>query len=187
MTRVETFTEFRIMRLRELLKERRCLDAPDTDHNRVMGLIKLVLDLSPGSVLEIGSHRGISTEVFCLLCRMVIAVDPFDGEIDFSSKEFTLRCGDYPNLRLVKGKSPEALKDLPPAAFDLVYIDAEHDYESVSRDIAASWPLVAKGGHIAGHDLSEWTEVPKAVQEFLDRYGGQIKRFSDTSWAVQKQ
>jgi predicted O-methyltransferase YrrM len=183
-----TFTEFRIKRLRELIREPRCHDAPVTDGNRVGGLIKMILELNPSSVIEIGSHRGVSTEVFCLLCRMVIAVDPMIGDVDFSSKEFTFRCGDYPNLRVVKGYSPAALSDMPHGSFDLVYIDAEHDYESVKRDIAAAYPLIRPGGHLTGHDHSAETDVPKAVEEFITAHGGGVLSvYPDTSWAVQKQ
>lgn len=36
--------------------------------------------------------------------------------------------------------------------FDLVYIDAAHDYANVTADIEAWWPRVKKGGILAWHD-----------------------------------
>lgn len=36
--------------------------------------------------------------------------------------------------------------------FDFVYIDGDHEYDSVIEDILAWYPLVRSGGIIAGHD-----------------------------------
>jgi hypothetical protein len=48
-----------------------------------------------------------------------------------------------------------------PGKYDIVYIDAEHDYESVMKDIAA-WKPKAK--HIlAGHDYHCFPSVQKAA------------------------
>lgn len=35
---------------------------------------------------------------------------------------------------------------------DFVYLDADHSYESVRADISAWWPIVRRGGVLAGHD-----------------------------------
>jgi predicted O-methyltransferase YrrM len=181
------FLEYKIARINELIKEPRCRDAcPDDQTNRVEGLIHLISDCSAQNVLEIGSHRGISTETFLLLCRSVIAVDPLQETTHLSASEFVMRCGGYPNLQLLKGWSPDILKDIPPEKFDLVYLDAEHDLEAVRRDIVAGYPLVKPGGYLAGHDHSEYTQVPKAVDEFIAQYGGEVKLYRDSSWAVRK-
>lgn len=51
---------------------------------------------------------------------------------------------------------------------DMVFIDADHRYESVSVDIAAWRGLIAKGGLLCGHDYSkEWPGVVKAVDELV--------------------
>jgi hypothetical protein len=47
---------------------------------------------------------------------------------------------------------------------DFVYIDGDHSYEGVLRDIHAWTPHVRKGGIIAGHDY-RWHEVRRAVEE----------------------
>jgi len=53
-------------------------------------------------------------------------------------------------------------------SIDFVFIDAAHDYASVTADILAWLPKVKKGGIIAGHDYTpEWIEVMNAVDDFF--------------------
>lgn len=57
------------------------------------------------------------------------------------------------------------------ASLDFVFIDADHSYAAVSRDIDAWIPKVKKGGIIAGHDYCNWPGfgVIQAVTERFDR------------------
>ena len=56
----------------------------------------------------------------------------------------------------------------PPRHFDLVFIDACHDYRDVREDIDAWLPKVRPGGILAGHDWSlPQTGVREAVLETL--------------------
>jgi len=50
--------------------------------------------------------------------------------------------------------------------FDMVFIDASHDYANVKRDIQCWEPLVIKGGTLCGHDYG-YPPVTKAVQELV--------------------
>ena len=55
---------------------------------------------------------------------------------------------------------------------DFVYIDAGHDYSSVSKDLRVAGKKVKPGGIIAGHDYIRWGRfgykcgVVEAVNEF---------------------
>lgn len=57
------------------------------------------------------------------------------------------------------------------ASLDYVYIDADHHYEAVRRDIAAWLPKIKPGGLIAGHDFCEYPGfgVIQAVTERFSR------------------
>ncbi|HEX3862567.1 MAG TPA: class I SAM-dependent methyltransferase [Stellaceae bacterium] len=56
--------------------------------------------------------------------------------------------------------------------FDLIYLDASHDYEDVVADVAAYWPLVAPGGALFGDDFTQgWPGVVRAVSEFSETLG----------------
>jgi len=54
-------------------------------------------------------------------------------------------------------------------SLDFIFIDADHSYEGVKRDITLWSPKVKKGGHIVGHDI-DWEGVKRAVEELIPDY-----------------
>jgi len=76
----------------------------------------------------------------------------------------------FPQLHTLKVTSLKASKFFPKKYFDLVFIDADHQYEAVQDDIEAWLPLIKKGGFITGHDYGHknFPGVKKAVDEFFD-------------------
>ena len=52
----------------------------------------------------------------------------------------------------VKGISYEVAEQYKDRYFDFVFIDGDHDYETVKKDISAWMPKVKHGGILAGHD-----------------------------------
>jgi Methyltransferase domain len=69
-------------------------------------------------------------------------------------------------------------------SIDFVFIDGDHRYEGVKKDIDAWYPIVRSGGVIAGHDYThEFPGVLQAVKECFPR-GVETK---GTSWIVRKQ
>lgn len=44
------------------------------------------------------------------------------------------------------------LKQLPNESFDFIYLDGDHSYEGVKKEMFEYWPKVKKGGMLAGHD-----------------------------------
>jgi len=72
--------------------------------------------------------------------------------------------------------------------FDLVYIDAAHQYEEVALDLALYWPLVRPGGVLFGDDYSpDFAGLMKAVDEFAA--GIEPKLQVDTrskKWLIQR-
>lgn len=55
-------------------------------------------------------------------------------------------------LGWIRDVSVSAARRFRPRSLDFVYIDANHGYEHVRRDLAAWYPKVRPGGIIAGHD-----------------------------------
>jgi predicted O-methyltransferase YrrM len=73
-------------------------------------------------------------------------------------------------LILIDLHSIDASKSYKDGTFDLVFIDAMHDYESVKTDILAWLPKVKPGGILAGHDYmhaGEHAGVGRAVDEVV--------------------
>jgi len=62
--------------------------------------------------------------------------------------------------------------------FDYVYIDGDHTLAAVSKDLEAWWPKVKPGGYFAGHDYSSSVGVMRAVDNFCEPRGLDIR-----SWA----
>jgi predicted O-methyltransferase YrrM len=74
-------------------------------------------------------------------------------------------------IKIIRNDSISESKNYDDEFFDIVYIDASHDYESVKADILAWLPKVKKGGVLCGDDyVPEWPSVKKAVNELLDDF-----------------
>lgn len=64
-----------------------------------------------------------------------------------------------------------AARELAQMQFDMVFIDACHDYEFVRQDISDYRPLVRHGGLLCGHDYSPcWPGVVQAVDELVSGF-----------------
>ena len=98
------------------------------------------------------------------------------------------------NIRLYRQFTDEAAKNFPDEYFDLIYIDADHSYEGVKKDLEAWWPKVKKGRFFTGDDYSHQHapvnglkfEVIKAVDEFALRVGLPVHRLSQNGWCILK-
>lgn len=64
-------------------------------------------------------------------------------------------------------RNSEAVKHLQKDGVDFVFIDAEHDYQSVQNDIQTWLPLIHKGGIIAGHDYTTNADTRRAVDDYF--------------------
>ena len=73
-------------------------------------------------------------------------------------------------IRVHRGYSTDILQEFPDYYFDWVYIDGNHLYEFVKKDLELSMHKVKVGGFITGDDYVEggWWKggVKKAVDEF---------------------
>src|SRR6185369_3035477 len=129
-------------------------------------------------IIEIGCYRGRSTRALADNSEAVIfAIDPWDGpvfkengDLAFSVdedifREFKANLAGT-NVIPIRQEFDEHIK-LPKA--DFIFIDGDHRYFNVKRDIKAALKLLKPDGIIAGHDYGydEWPGVKLAVDEFF--------------------
>ena len=141
---------------------------------------RLVEDLPEGSTMcELGCYKGRSLcSVSDIIKRKnitVFVVDVFTGtaseghyEPDYQAEfERNLeRFGIRDNvLQILKMTTNEAVSHFGNEAFDLVFIDADHQYSAIKQDIENWLPKVKKHGTISGHDYGTHDGIAKAVNE----------------------
>lgn len=71
------------------------------------------------------------------------------------------------HFRAIQGASWEVADQFEDGSIDFVFIDADHIYEHVRKDVLAWLPKVRPGGIIAGHDYNPPHEVERAVNEIF--------------------
>lgn len=88
-------------------------------------------------------------------------LEGYHEAISRTVKQFGVRAA---LLRMDTAKAAEAF---PDGHFDFVFLDADHTYEGVSRDIEAWLPKIRPGGMMLGHDfnLKDFPGVVRAVDE----------------------
>lgn len=134
-------------------------------------------------ILELGSWRGRSTS--CLAANtsgIVVATDTWQGSVEHHAQlqgkptsglwfAFQQNTSRYENIWALHANSLAASKLIArsPMRFNMIFIDASHDYESVKADILAWQPLLATGGVLCGHDAGRWG-VKAAVRQLVPRY-----------------
>lgn len=87
----------------------------------------------------------------------------------------------------IRKMSHEAVDDIYDK-LDFVYIDGNHNYSFVKRDIELYYSLLKTGGVLGGHDFSSCTpNVARAVIEFADKEGLRINGIGHSDWWVIKK
>jgi hypothetical protein len=147
-------------------------------------------------ILEIGVFRGdFSDFIFKNLePKELHLVDLFEGIMDSGNQDgnnsIIINLNDsFNNLKnkylnnnklfLHKGFSYEVLNKFDDNHFDLIYLDGDHSYEGVKKDLIQSFKKIKNGGYICGHDYETNNlktnnfynfGVKKAVDEFCKEY-----------------
>lgn len=131
------------------------------------------------TIIEVGCNWGGTTRLFAQGARKVYAVDWFKGDADFGQvdpvelkRKFCENNADALNagrIGLYATDTLTAAREMQADGItaDLIFIDADHSYESCKADIEAYLPLLRPGGVLCGHDVGTFPGVTKAVNEAL--------------------
>jgi len=159
-------------------------------------LYNLASKVRDGYALEIGSYLGASA---CFISAglkgssKLICVDTWkndamsEGPRD-TYEEFVKNTKNFSEkIIMVRGFSFNVVEDVKRItnAIDLLFIDGDHSYQAVKKDVELYFPLLKKGGAIIFHDIG-WAEgVKKVVEEikpYLENYGSLPNMF----WGYKK-
>ena len=152
-----------------------------------------------GKMIEIGSLVGeslayLAVEVINSGKNIdIFSVDAFIGNVHSVEKK-----GNFPQwvqfqknlssvwdrITPVKGISWQVAGQFEDDSIDFIFIDADHTYEGVMKDIRSYWPKLKSGGLFSGHDFKH-PPVKQAVDEFTKELGLTYES-GENSWWLRK-
>jgi len=181
-----------------------------THEKSVVRVLNEQLSNLPGKGVEVGVWKGeLSAVLLQQFPTLHLAMVDLWGELegssmhakDSSSTAMTeARLAACSNTHfaqerrvLLQGISWEMAGRFKDRSLDFAFIDADHFYDSVIRDILSFFPIVRIGGIIGGHDYNGQGDrrkgwgVKRAVDEFAKRMELEVHVESGLVWWVKKQ
>lgn len=127
------------------------------------------IGVDKGSFASYLVRRFTGEQLLCIDPYAPYPEMPWDRTADMLQAVLYLQ-PHYEKIRFIRATSTVAANTLPPwmrQLIDFVYIDANHEYDSVQQDINTWWNVITPTGILAGHDYDpSHPGVVQAVQEF---------------------
>lgn len=157
---------------------------------KVRSQIPLLFEpLDVRAIAEIGVWRGTHFKqlVKSPSVKVAIAVDAWDarylssgGSLQVSQAECDTmfeKLRKYaektkrPRIIIARGESVRVSESIRERTLDFIYVDADHTYPGVLRDLRAWFPKLRNGGIFAGHDYFKRTlHVKYGVMQAVDEF-----------------
>lgn len=116
----------------------------------------------------------------------------FTDDEQIRNHALSLRTTDYAAERriVMHMDSEDASMSVKDGALDFVFIDADHSYDGVKKDILAWGPKIKRGGLLSGHDYDNpnernGKEVKRAVDDAVSNNGWRLKLGEESTWFVR--
>lgn len=159
------------------------------DDHRKLWLEKLVKENNFTSGLEIGVQGGITFTHLIESCPdlYMTGIDlwyypKYQKQYDEWKQEVYSRHLNDERAKLITQDTRTAHIHIQHESVDFIFIDADHSYEGVKRDIGNYASKVKVGGYICGHDITD-PNVRRAVVEY---FGDTYSTGPDMVWYVKK-
>lgn len=137
-------------------------------HGHVSFAHWIIENLRPNTVVELGSHNGLSYFAFCNAIKYfnisakAFAVDTWEGDIHAGAYESSIfedvndfnerNYADFSTLKRMF--FTEAAKDFADGSIDLLHIDGLHTYEAVKEDYETWKPKLSNRAVVLFHDTA---------------------------------
>jgi Methyltransferase domain len=167
-------------------------DLPDRHlcHSRVLPKRFEILPLMPkgGVCAEVGTQLGtFAKHILSVLQPRLFHIFDLDFSLfDHSHFNHAVAQG---RIQLHQGDSSTLLGALPDRSFDFIYIDGDHSYAGVTRDLAQAARKIKDNGWIVCNDYTVYSPLEKckygvyrAVNEFCLRDNYEIIYFALHPW-----
>lgn len=155
----------------------------------------------PLRIVEIGVFHGANSKRMFdnLNVEKMYLIDPYERYQEYSQESFIWPWlpSSFDQVLSLLGENAERTVPLQmtsedaasiiPDGLDMVYIDGNHSYAYVKKDIELYYPKVKSGGIIGGHDIDgNWKsrEVTQAVHEFADAHNLDVFIESPDWWII---
>ncbi len=159
---------------------------PGQFRNEIIQLLKIVRELQPKNIMEIGTAKGGTLFLFSQTAdpmARVISVDLPSGKFGggySNEKRIFYKSLAKPKQQIIlirkNAHEVSTLNEVKIAlagkALDFLFIDGDHTYEGVKKDFEMYSSLVRKGGAIAFHDIAKH---PSNSQCEVNRFWNEIK------------
>lgn len=150
--------------------------------------------------VEVGTWKGRSISFFAVEAINsnkninCFCVDTWQGSKEHANDPYVINNTLYEKflentkpvshyIKPIKKTSVDAASDFEDGSIDVVFIDANHEYDAVKEDIRAWLPKIKNGGIMAGHDY-DWSGVNAAVHEMFGNISVRSAH-SPECWIVQ--
>lgn len=138
----------------------RAVEIPDASRDDLPAFFK---EMGYKKGVEIGVDRGEFSVKFAELGFEFYAVDPWlsygdytdsrgQARLDFLYEHTSRLLSPYPNTKILRETSLDAVERFPDESLDFVYIDGNHQFRYVADDLFEWSKKIKTGGVVSGHD-----------------------------------